>query len=223
MPPDSTSTRDKLIAAAEHLFARRGWDAPIRDIHALAGQRNASALQYHFGDKNGLLRAILQKHSLADEEIRAVQQELASHQPDARRVVEAIVERFRSNLATPEGRDWMRITSQALLRAPVRQAMIDTVADGLERPLSPSLQAMAALIHLHVPGLPAPVVQERALAALAFMMFMIAERARSIDDEEAPPPTDEQLFVDNLIDMTVGALTAPTTAELGRVEAEGHP
>src|SRR5438067_1701780 len=105
MPPDSTATRAKLMSAAEHLFARRGLDVPIRDIHALAGQRNASALQYHFGDRNGLLRAILQKHALKDDEIEAVQKELRSRHPDAHLVVEAIVGRFQSNLASPEGRD----------------------------------------------------------------------------------------------------------------------
>src|SRR5687767_8424598 len=117
MPPDSTPTRAKLIAAAEHLFARRGLDVPIRDIHALAGQRNASALQYHFGDRNGLLSAILQKHALKDDEITAIQKELSSCHPDPRLVIDAVVQRFRANLGTPEDRDWVRITSQVLLRA----------------------------------------------------------------------------------------------------------
>src|SRR5213593_2005157 len=123
MPPDSTPTRAKLIAAAEHLFARRGLDVPIRDIHALAGQRNASALQYHFGDRNGLLVAILHKHALTDDEIESVQKEFAAHHPDPQLVVEAVVRRFRSNLATSEGRDWVRVTSQVMLRAPIRQIM----------------------------------------------------------------------------------------------------
>src|SRR4051812_180427 len=208
MPPDSTATRAKLISAAEHLFARRGLDVPIRDIHALAGQRNASALQYHFGDRNGLLVAILQKHALKDDETAAVQRELASWHPDARMVVRNIVERFRAYLATAEGRDWVRITSQVLLRAPVRQAMVDTVADGMARPLSPSLQAVSALVHEHVPSLTPALVQERGLGALQFITFMVAQRARIIDDEDNQHTTDEDAFIDNLVDMTVGALTA---------------
>ena len=209
MPPDSTPTRAKLIAAAEHLFARRGLDVPIRDIHALAGQRNASALQYHFGDRNGLLSAILQKHALKDDEIEAVQKEFAQFHPDARLVVQAMVERFRSHLASPEGRDWARVTSQVMLRAPVRQAMLDAVADGVARPHSPSLQALSALVHEHVPDLPRDLAQERALGALQFVTFMVAQRARIIDDEDDAQATDEQAFIDNLVDMTVGALTAP--------------
>src|SRR3954453_19064919 len=136
MPPDSTATRAKLMAAAEHLFARRGLDVPIRDIHALAGQRNTSALQYHFGDRNGLLIAILHKHALTDDEIEAAQKEYARYHPDATLVVSAVVARFRSSLATPEGRDWVRVTSQVMLQAPTRQAMLDAIADGVSRPHS---------------------------------------------------------------------------------------
>ena len=108
--------------------------------------------------------------AIKDDETAAVQRELASRHPDARAVVLAIVERFRGYLATEEGRDWVRITSQVLLRAPVRQAMLDTVADGLARPLSPSLQAVSALVHEYVPSLPPALVQERGLGALQFRL-----------------------------------------------------
>ena len=51
MGRDATATREKLLRAAEYLFARQGLDVPIRDIHARAEQRNASAIQYHFGGR----------------------------------------------------------------------------------------------------------------------------------------------------------------------------
>ena len=63
MPRDSTVTREKLIRAAEYLFARHGFDVPIRDIQDRAGQRNATALQYHFGGKRELVWAIIERHS----------------------------------------------------------------------------------------------------------------------------------------------------------------
>ncbi len=44
MPRDASDTRDRLLRAAEYLFARSGIDAPIREIHERAGQRNASAI-----------------------------------------------------------------------------------------------------------------------------------------------------------------------------------
>ncbi len=54
------STRDALIAAAEHLFGTKGFDrVATREILELAGQKNQSALQYHFGDRAGLIWAVV--------------------------------------------------------------------------------------------------------------------------------------------------------------------
>lgn len=53
-------TRILLIEAAERLFAQRGFEAvTVADIRSAAGQRNASVVNYHFGSKENLLRAIL--------------------------------------------------------------------------------------------------------------------------------------------------------------------
>lgn len=53
------TTKELLIEAAERLFAEKGIDAvPLRDIAEAAGQRNASALQYHFGSREGLVEAV---------------------------------------------------------------------------------------------------------------------------------------------------------------------
>ena len=44
----------RLVAAAETLFAGAGVDAvSLREINAAAGAGNASAIQYHFGDRAG--------------------------------------------------------------------------------------------------------------------------------------------------------------------------
>lgn len=55
-----TSPAYTLLIAAEELFATEGFEAvSTRMIAKHAGQKNSSALQYHFGDKDGLLSAIL--------------------------------------------------------------------------------------------------------------------------------------------------------------------
>ena len=61
---DTLSTRRQMIDAAETLFAEKGIDnVSLVDISRAAGQKNRSALQYHFGDKAGLINAVLDKHS----------------------------------------------------------------------------------------------------------------------------------------------------------------
>src|SRR5499426_2348623 len=56
----SKATRDKIIKAASHVFARNGYEgAGIRAIVAEADV-NQAAINYHFGSKEGLYRAVLQ-------------------------------------------------------------------------------------------------------------------------------------------------------------------
>ena len=53
-------TRDRLLKAAEQLFAERGFkNVTVRDICRVA-RANVAAVNYHFGDKMGLYREVLQ-------------------------------------------------------------------------------------------------------------------------------------------------------------------
>jgi TetR/AcrR family transcriptional regulator, regulator of cefoperazone and chloramphenicol sensitivity len=53
-------TRERLLKAAERLFAERGFKkVTIRDI-CRAARANVAAVNYHFGDKKGLYREVLQ-------------------------------------------------------------------------------------------------------------------------------------------------------------------
>ncbi|WP_310022398.1 TetR family transcriptional regulator [Croceicoccus sp. BE223] len=51
----------KLLATAEALFARQSIDSvSLREIAQRAGHRNVAAVQYHFGDRLGLLHALFE-------------------------------------------------------------------------------------------------------------------------------------------------------------------
>ena len=64
MAPNPETTRRQLVSAAETLFAERGIEGvSLREINAAAGMRNATALQYHFHDRYGLVKAVLAKHT----------------------------------------------------------------------------------------------------------------------------------------------------------------
>src|SRR5207247_7550083 len=52
-------TRERLLKAAERLFAERGFKkVTVRDI-CRAARANVEAVNYHFGDKDGLYREVL--------------------------------------------------------------------------------------------------------------------------------------------------------------------
>ena len=86
MTPSSKSsraTRDRLLDAAEQLFSEKGLSgASMRDITQAAGT-NLAAVNYHFGSKRELLRAVLE-HRLTPINERRLQ-ELDALEADADR------------------------------------------------------------------------------------------------------------------------------------------
>lgn len=59
--PRNDAVLDRMRDLAERLFSERGLDAvSLREISAGAGSGNSTAVQYHFGDAAGLIRAILE-------------------------------------------------------------------------------------------------------------------------------------------------------------------
>jgi len=90
-----SSTRDQLLEAAQELFSQRGFHAAsVRDIAAAAGT-TAAAINYHFGSKDGLIRAVL-AHAAAPlhaaRDARLSELETAGRQPTVEDVVRAFFE-----------------------------------------------------------------------------------------------------------------------------------
>ena len=79
-------TRDRLLQASEQLFAARGFrDVTVRDI-CRAARANVAAVNYHFGDKLGLYREVLQVAIDAMRETNEAGQRAAEGQPAAEKL-----------------------------------------------------------------------------------------------------------------------------------------
>ena len=62
MRADSKETIDELLDLAERLFAKYGVEqVPLTRIVASSRQKNRSALHYHFGSREGMLAAVLDR------------------------------------------------------------------------------------------------------------------------------------------------------------------
>jgi TetR/AcrR family transcriptional regulator, regulator of cefoperazone and chloramphenicol sensitivity len=185
-----------LIRAGEHLFARVGIaQTRVRELNAMAGQRNASALHYHFGDRQGLLRAIYERHSAVIDADRA--QRLSRLAPDAsvHDIVAVILAPMADHLARSDGRDYLRILAQRLIGEVEPPAIVAAFTLARDR--------LADL------GVPDPLRDERLLGMLRAATTLLAERARALEDGE-PLALDAPAFAANLVDMATGMLTAPT-------------
>src|SRR2546423_11414447 len=94
MPRDASKTREKLIDAAARAFAEDGvFSASLVDITRKAGQRNRGALHYHFGSREAVLCAVLERHVdfLARREGELLASAMRTPDGDVPSVVEAIV------------------------------------------------------------------------------------------------------------------------------------
>lgn len=60
-------SKDALLDAAERLIAERGFEVPLRDIAHAAGQRNNSAVNYHFRSRQDLVDAVVARRLLPME------------------------------------------------------------------------------------------------------------------------------------------------------------
>lgn len=68
----SDRTRQRIMRAAERLFGEQGINGPsLRQIAIAAEQSNASVIQYHFVDKDNLIREIMLARVIQMEPFRA--------------------------------------------------------------------------------------------------------------------------------------------------------
>ncbi|WP_369143329.1 TetR/AcrR family transcriptional regulator [Streptomyces sp. R44] len=195
-------TREKLIRAAEELFAAQGVDgAQLRDVVALAGQANPSAVQYHFGSRAGLLDAVMAGRQARTEQVLAPL--LDDTEDDLRRLIAALVTAEASELRTDRGRRCLRISAQLSHESGVRTrtphpTLAGTVYWRLIERIADRLAAG---------GLPEPLLLERLDLALTVVGAAMADRARQyLDGSE--PLTDEPLFLADLVETTTALLRA---------------
>jgi AcrR family transcriptional regulator len=185
--------------AAEQLFARRGvHQATTREILAAAGQRNVSALTYHFGSREQLLWAILDQHNRPLELGRAARLIDPVEEMSTRDLVAALVVPYAGRLGDEEGRDYLRIVAQltdlfpSWRTPPVSAPCLNHVLDVLERRSSGTAAAR----------------RQRVVGMMMLMTTACAERARALQ-EGSPVELGDDTFVSGLADMIVAVLQAP--------------
>ena len=89
MPSDQTRTA--ILAAAERLYADRGFgDVTLRDIVAAAGV-NLAAVNYHFGSKDELIAELFVTRSIATNRERLNELKAAEEKGGGRAEIDAIL------------------------------------------------------------------------------------------------------------------------------------
>lgn len=147
----SAATRNDILAAAERLFAHRGFrGVPIRDITAEADV-NVAAVNYHFGSKDELLLEIFRTRAseLNRDRARMLREAEARHDghPPLREILAAL---FAPPIRWYHAKDGRRVALQFILR--VRTEGTAAMLDHLHKDVS-HLDRFATALKKAVPGL----------------------------------------------------------------------
>jgi AcrR family transcriptional regulator len=199
-----------LLDAAALAFARDGvLNASLIDITRQAGQRNRAALTYHFGSRDGILCAVLDRHApfLARREGELLELAVQSPDGDLDPVVEAIV-RPAAELA--DG-DW-RGRCCLLIIAELTGENMEQYSAELRQVLARTGgNEVFALLTERTSWLSDALRTERFSLMVMFILRAIADRARLLERRSGHgrPQLDYEPFVQNLVAMAAAAMAAP--------------
>jgi AcrR family transcriptional regulator len=197
------STQEQLVRVGERLFAQHGLDGvSLRQIGVAAGNSNNSAVQYHFGSKEQLVRAIF---------------EYRLPRLHGRRGL------LIDQAAPGDLRAWVECQARALLE----QSELDgsyyasfllvlhhygrsDVFEPLPEPYASSSRAYFDHLRSLLPDLPGPLRNHRVSRASSLIVQTAADRERS--RAASAPLLPFALELESLVDGVVGFLSAPASA-----------
>ncbi|MDT5260160.1 MAG: hypothetical protein QOD10_5240 [Mycobacterium sp.] len=204
------STRVMLMEVAERLFATRGIEAvTLREIQQAAGQSNTSVIRYHFGSRDGLIRALIayRQASLGTDRKRM----LASmrdegKEADPRAVVWLLVRPLANSIANGEmfAPFLARLAEDPRARSDYWPEHVDDdfTQEQLEDVVDAALQ-----------DLPERIRRGRTFQLYISLINVLAAAARS-----GRGISEAQLH--NYVDTWVGMLTAPVSYETRALMAD---
>jgi len=199
-------TAERLIVAAERLFATRGIDGvSLRQVNAAAGQRNLSAAHYHFGSKAALIAAIYDYRMESVNQRRAALLDAigsTGREHDLAALTEAIITPILDE-DTAGGGHYVRFMAQVMGHPQLNLAGLWQSRHGQ------SLARIMADLREALPGIPAAVLGQRFGLMWEQVVHALADRERLCSEAGG---ISEGLFVSNLVDVVAAGLGAPVSA-----------
>lgn len=200
-------TRKRLIDEAERLFGERGiHGVTLRDINKAAGQRNESALHYHFGSKHDLVQAIMKHRStiIDAHRVQLIDKVIATGKDhDLRSIVSAMLMPMIVIMEDGEGVNFVRFMAQVLndpdydLQAIIRRSDLE------------GIQKCSALIEVCLAHLPLAIRKLRGRSMVEQSVITVAVMTRR--EHLMATPQSRQFLANNVIDVICGFLLAPVS------------
>ena len=204
-----------LLAAGEKLFAEYGLHgASLRQIGEAAGQKNASAIQYHFGSRDQLVEAVFDLRMAAVNPRRqAMLDDLRrdNRQGEVRAIIAAMVWPVAEELRPrAEGNHYLRFLSRASHETllSITFSRPDLTSAGVEA---------VRMLREALRYLPEQIARTRVMLAADQVVAGLAV----FESQALGAADDFEMRVETLIDMIAAAVAAPiSTQTLQAVESQ---
>jgi AcrR family transcriptional regulator len=198
----ASSTPERLIQVAERLFAEHGvGQVSLRQIAEAAGQRNQGVVQYHFGSKEELLRAIV-RYRVKPYNDRRLTLLAALDEQGRGKDLSGLVDAALRPLAElgASDRDYVAFVTDLTM-----QGMINDVFEGFTDELYAGGAILAPRLSDAVHHLPPEIREGRLATAFSMALFAIAR----YHDPQAKRLISLDTFIDDLVASISAFLLAP--------------
>lgn len=206
--PALAATPTQLLDAAERLFAERGIDnVSIREIVRASGQSNLSAAHYHFGSREALVGALVERRIRVINKLRHARLDgLVAN--GLNNSVHAIVHATTDVLggvveSMPWGPDYVRVAAQAVFspKMHVRHFIDPQAMSGHTR--------CTAMLRELLPHLPPRVFKDRVLIVNNEITYSIARWIQSNGPVTSSGNRSFGAMVRNTADFLAAGISAP--------------
>jgi len=206
--PRSNRTVQTLLDVAERLFAARGVSqVSLREIVRESGQRNPSAARYHFGTREALIVAVVERRMAAINALRhrlLDALERSGGADDLRAVMHASVRAVADQVRGTEwGAHYVQIVAE------LAQWPTDTPETQVDPSLMSSLGRIESMVQHCVPDLPVVVVQRRMHMVRGYIAYTLSGWIRLNGPVTAANGRAFRQQVDTLSDFLAAGLSGP--------------
>ena len=205
-------TKTRILNGAEQLFAREGFrNTSLRSLTQLA-EVNLAAVNYHFGSKDALLQAVVERRLLPLNEIRIEK-------------IEAVLEQAKKRGEAPNPAELLRAFIEPTLEfrnsSPGADDFISLIGRSLSEPDATVRNCFLKLVlptfHLLFEGLREALPQLSSAVLLTRLQFIMGtmshvmsmETLVSLNDPAFPQPLEQQALIDQLMKYALAGLEAP--------------
>ncbi len=205
-PRSRQDSRRHLLDTAERLLAEHGLEGvSLRQIGAAAGEANNSVIQYHFGDKAGLIKEIINRRVESFEQRREelLAEAMAQGEtPDIAHLLKVLL----MPLAETEDADGRHTYARFIIQFTMQFQHQDGVQHPGWAPESAGTRA-ALMLGKQFPFLNAPALTNRINWLAIFFLGALIERDNA--RANGKPVDKEAVFFDGIFNMMSAAMKTP--------------